>query len=185
MEGVQFIRGNRYTPYYSGILVAVMEDIKTPVPHFITLFGYRVRAIHNGQPARTPRQGVRTAEEAVPQQTPEAVLVTESKAAAKKLAEEVIEYELKEVVTEVFHEAKDVEKKPVQQQQHDVEVVDAEVEVTEEVESTDEKLTEESQVEKALFKTFNKKKRRQIRKERDDLRKKRISESPDSAENAG
>ena len=171
------------TPYYSGILVAVMEDIKTPVPHFITLFGYRVRAIHNGQPARTPRQEVRTAEEVVPQQTPEAVLVKESLAAAKRLAEEVIEYEVTEIVTEVTHEAKDVEKKPVQQQ--DVEVVDAEVEVTEQVESTDEKMTEESEAEKALFKTFNKKKRRQIRKERGDLRKKRISESPDSTEKAG
>ena len=165
------------TPYYSGILVAIMEDIKTPVPHFVTISGCRVRAIHNGQPARAPRQVVRTAEPTIPLQTPEETQGYEIKETAKELAEKVIEEELKEVVAETIKEVR--EKKPVEEKGEEMES-----EVREES-TADDTVTEESEASKVLFKTVNKKKRRQMRRDRDELRKKLITESTGSADKAG
>ncbi|XP_065645441.1 probable ATP-dependent helicase PF08_0048 [Hydra vulgaris] len=37
------------TPYYSGIIVVIMDNLQKPIPRFINLNGYEVRAIYNGQ----------------------------------------------------------------------------------------------------------------------------------------
>ena len=90
------------TPYYSGILVAVMEDLPTPIPYFLTIRGYRVRAIHTGQPARLPRREVQ--EVAAVGETHEGEKVKETKVTARTVAEETIEKELKTTVEESVDE---------------------------------------------------------------------------------
>ena len=44
------------TPYYTGILVAVMENMPQPMSIFMNVLGYRVRVKHNGQETRTKQK---------------------------------------------------------------------------------------------------------------------------------
>ena len=87
------------TIYYSGILVAVKEDLSVPMPSYISIRGYRVRAIHTGKGARRPNMAVQQDETA-----PSLPTEVEPKMAAKELAEEVIEEELTKIAEEVKNE---------------------------------------------------------------------------------
>ena len=87
------------TIYYSGILVAVMEDLSVPMPSYISVRGYRVRAIHTGQGAGRPNMAVQQ-DEAAPSLPTE----VEPKKAVKEIAEETIEEELTKIAEEVKNE---------------------------------------------------------------------------------
>ena len=87
------------TPYYSGIFVAVMEDLLKPTTHYISVKGYRVRAIHTGQGDGRSNM---SAEDIQP--TPDLSAEKDNKTTARELAEEVIEQELVKIIEETKEE---------------------------------------------------------------------------------
>ena len=83
------------TPYYSGILVAVMQDLVAPMPNYISVRGYRVRVIHTGQGASRPITDI---EQRAPTPTTQTDDVT--KTIAIEIAEKVIEEEITNIAEE-------------------------------------------------------------------------------------